>query len=158
MERLQQIWNHPLYRETMEKLILLEKDRVFCGHGPAHLLDVARLAWIMNLELELGYEKPVIYAAALLHDIGRVAEYQSGIPHEKGSRQIGARILPECGYQETETVLILDAVGSHRTPADEQNLNWLLYRADKQSRLCFVCPAEPMCDWPDEKKNMRIRG
>ena len=49
MERVNQIRNHPLYQEHMQKILKLEQDRIFCGHGPEHLLDVARLAWIMNL-------------------------------------------------------------------------------------------------------------
>ena len=137
MERLNQIWNHPLYRENLKKLSELERDRIFCGHGPEHLLDVARLAWIANLELGLGYEKPVVYAAALIHDIGRAMEYESGLSHEEGSRRLGARILPDCGYREEEQALILEAVANHRKAADRQDLNWLLYRADKGSRLCF---------------------
>lgn len=89
MERVNQIRNHPLYQEHMQKILKLEQDRIFCGHGPEHLLDVARLAWIMNLELGLGYDKTVVYAAALIHDIGRAMEYESGIFHEEGSRRLG---------------------------------------------------------------------
>ena len=31
------------------------------------------------------------------------------------------------------------------------------YRADKQSRLCFACPARDECRWDDSKKNLKIR-
>lgn len=158
MERVNRVWNHPLYRENMQEILKLEQDRIFCGHGPGHLLDVARLAWIMNLELELGYDKSVVYAAALVHDIGRAMEYQSGVSHEEGSRRLGAVILPDCGYREDEQKLILEAVASHRQITKRRDLNWLLYRADKMSRLCFACPAEKLCDWPAEKKNMEIKG
>lgn len=158
MERLNRIWNHPLYQENMHALLELEQDRVFCGHGPEHLLAVARLAWIMNLEQKLGYEKSVIYAAALIHDIGRAEEYRSGLSHEEGSRRLGLKILPACGYHEEEQALILEAAASHRKVSEKQDLNWLLYRADKMSRLCFACPAEKLCDWPAEKKNMEIKG
>lgn len=158
MERLNLIWTHPLYQENMQEILKLEQNRIFCGHGPEHLLDVARLAWMMNLEQKLGYEKAVVYAAALIHDIGRAMEYQSGLSHEEGSRRLGLKILPECGYDEGEQELILEAVASHRKETETQNLNWLLYRADKLSRLCFACPAEALCDWPAEKKNMEIKG
>lgn len=158
MERLNRIWNHPLFQENMQEILKLEQDRIYCGHGPEHLLDVARLAWMMNLEQELGYEKSAVYAAALIHDIGRAMEYQSGLSHEEGSRRLGAMILPDCGYREEEQKLILEAVASHRRITEKQNLNWLLYKADKMSRLCFACPAEKFCDWPAEKKNMEIIG
>lgn len=142
----------------MQEILKLERDRIFCGHGPEHLLDVARLAWIMNLELELGYEKSVVYAAALIHDIGRAMEYRSGLSHEEGSRRLGARILPDCGYGEEEQKLILEAVASHRKVTEKQDLNRILYRADKMSRLCLACRAEPLCDWSTEKKNMEVKG
>ena len=38
-----------------------------------HFLDVARLAWIAGLEQGLGLDKEIVYAAALLHDIGKQA-------------------------------------------------------------------------------------
>ena len=34
----------------------------------------------------------------------------------------------------------------------------LLYRADKASRMCLFCTAEPECNWSREKKNMTIRA
>lgn len=49
-----------------------KKDRIFCGHDMGHLLDVARLAWIFNLEANQEISKERIYAAALLHDIGGI--------------------------------------------------------------------------------------
>ena len=42
-----------------------------------HLLDVARLAWIFNLEANQEISKERIYAAALLHDIGRHIQYET---------------------------------------------------------------------------------
>ena len=37
-------------------------------------------------------------------------------------------------------------------------LTELLYRADKASRVCLFCAAEPECNWSPEKKNMRIKA
>ena len=50
MDRVNQIWNHPLYQNELNKLQLLETDREFCRHTPEHFLDVARLAYIRALE------------------------------------------------------------------------------------------------------------
>ena len=50
MDRINQIISHPLWRENMEKLRNLEKDRIYCRHGIDHLLDVARLSYIEVLE------------------------------------------------------------------------------------------------------------
>ncbi len=43
----------------------------YCRHGLEHLLDVARISYIQVLEDGLDYDENVLYAAALLHDIGK---------------------------------------------------------------------------------------
>ena len=78
MERIQAICNHPLWKESVEQIRILEQERIFCKHNPQHFLDVARLAWIENLEKNLEISKELIYAAAFLHDIGRHLQYQEG--------------------------------------------------------------------------------
>ena len=64
MERVNGILKDPLYRTCLSKIALFERDRIFCGHDMAHFLDVARLAYIFNLEENLGIEKEEIYTAA----------------------------------------------------------------------------------------------
>ena len=82
MERVNGILKDPLYRTCLSKIALFERDRIFCGHDMAHFLDVARLAYIFNLEENLGIEKEEIYTAALLHDVGRFVQYEDGTPHQ----------------------------------------------------------------------------
>ena len=77
----------------MEQIRVLEQDRIFCRHDTTHFLDVARIAYIENLENGLGLAKEEIYAAALLHDIGRHLQYTRGIPHEQASAMEAEGIL-----------------------------------------------------------------
>ena len=93
MKRVNAILAHPLYRECYTRLEELEKDRIFCRHQMTHLLDVARIAYISNMEQGLGIEKEVIYAAALLHDIGKYVQYEDGTPHEQSGEKIASEIL-----------------------------------------------------------------
>ena len=85
MERVNAICRHKLWRESVDEIARLEQDRAFCRHDRAHFLDVARLAYIENLERGLGVDKELIYAAALLHDVveqvcnERLAYYDSRI-------------------------------------------------------------------------------
>ena len=65
MERINRILSHPSYREYYGKLERLEKDRKFCRHQMGHLLDVARIACIRNLEEGLGLDKEIIYETAV---------------------------------------------------------------------------------------------
>lgn len=156
--RVQLIWEHPLFQEGLRANERMEQNRIFCRHGFEHLLDVARIAWIEDLESGAGVPKEMVYAAALLHDIGRHLQYTDQMPHHEASARIAEKILPECGFTPEETVQILHAILRHRdsTAKEDRGLAGLIYRADKRSRCCFACPAEAECDWDREKKNLAL--
>ncbi|MDF2511676.1 MAG: superfamily hydrolase [Herbinix sp.] len=158
LARYNLILNHPDYQEYLKKNEAAELNRSFCHHDLPHFLDVARIAYIMNLEQKLGYSKDIIYAIALLHDIGRWKQYTQNIPHDAASVELADPILIECNYQEEERKLILDAILSHRSlGVDENGLKEIIYKADKASRACFHCKASPDCNWSQEKKNLEIK-
>ena len=110
MERVNQICKHPLWVESVKKIQALEQQRIFCRHSIPHFLDVARLSWIENLEQGLGISKELIYAAAMLHDIGRHLQYTEQIPHDKGSAMLAEEILKDCGFTQEEQEQILSAI------------------------------------------------
>lgn len=161
MNRVNQILFHPKYQYALKQNAIWERDRQFCCHGIEHFLDVARLAWIHSLEQKLDVPKETIYAAALLHDIGRYQQYASDIPHEKASADLADEILPACGFSKEEQAQIRGAILGHRSKEDGESgsfgLDSLLYQADKMSRNCFACAARDACKWPREKMNMEIR-
>ena len=159
MNRVDRIIRHPEYLDAVKQVKEYEKTRIFCCHQPEHFLDVARIAYILNLEESLNIDKEIIYAAALLHDIGRYVHYEDGTPHEKASALIAPKILEDCGFDERERDIIVAAILAHRdwTVAQKTSLSSVIYRADKASRACFSCDAETLCDWKAEKKNLEIR-
>ena len=71
MERVNRILRHPRYADCLKQVRDCETGRIFCRHQMEHFLDVARIAYILNLEEGRGLAKDMIYAAALLHDCGR---------------------------------------------------------------------------------------
>ena len=156
MDRVNDILRHPVFSARLARLEALEQTRYFCRHGLPHLLDVARMMWIAALERQLPLSREVVYATALLHDLGRVEQIEAGIPHHQASAQLAARILPDAGFGEVEIAQIQAAIASHRSDGGENNLGQLLYWADKKSRACWMCPAKDECNWPDEKKNWEI--
>lgn len=164
MERVTRILSHPLYREQYARLQAAEKDRAFCRHTIGHFLDVARIMYIFCLEARdapgagAGTEKEIIYAAALLHDIGRFEQINAGTPHHTAGSRLAGIILPECGFTEEETARIKCAIEKHRREDSSGGdaLSRWLYRADKLSRNCFCCEAASCCNWPDAKKNHEI--
>jgi uncharacterized domain HDIG len=134
-----------------------EKDRIFCRHNIEHFMDVARIAYIMVLEKGLPINKEIIYAAALLHDIGRYMQYEIGIPHEKASADISQEILRVCGFNDVEIKEITEAILNHRKYNGEPDtFGGILYRSDKLSRACYSCSSKALCNWNSEKKNLKI--
>ena len=156
MKRINKIIHHPLFVNQMDRLTDLESERIFCRHDLQHLLDVARLMWIEVLEYQILLDREVVYATALLHDIGRVNQIEQGIPHDQASAELAARILPEAGFTPVEADTIIRAICAHRTNESADTLSQVLYRADKFSRTCWCCGATNQCKWADEKKNEGI--
>ena len=74
------IWKHPLFQSSFQRIQEWEKDRIYCRHGMEHFLDTARIAYIRSLEENIPVSKDQIYAAALLHDIGKWQQYEDGTP------------------------------------------------------------------------------
>lgn len=158
MQRVDRIYRHPRYQECLKRNKSAEESRIYCHHDMQHFLDVARLAWIYNLEQGLQLEKEVVYAAALLHDIGRFRQYEEGIGHDIASAELASEMLPEAGFDEKERKEICDAILNHcEHPSEEKrNLAKALHWADKKSRRCYECTAKESCHWKEEKKNLNL--
>ncbi|WP_080655198.1 HD domain-containing protein [Butyrivibrio fibrisolvens] len=174
ISRCQLIYDHSLYQAELVKIAGYESDRIFCRHTFEHFMDVARIAYIMSLEKEYKLSKEIIYAAALLHDIGRARQYEDGTPHDKAGAEIADKILSDCGFSDDERNMIVAAIISHRGSIHESNihksdkysediknivatiLSTIIYKADKASRQCFRCNAQKECNWSMEKRNLKI--
>ena len=50
MKRVNQIIKHPDYMDALKQVKKYEASRIFCRHQVEHFLDVARIAYILNLE------------------------------------------------------------------------------------------------------------
>lgn len=151
MERINLLLTSSLYRDYLGMVEEKEKDRIFCRHGFSHSLDVARLCWIFLLEIGQPYERDVVYAAALLHDLGRCQEDSAAADtacHAVRSAQLAGPILAAAGYSLPEQKLITGAIAEHRNNEGAvfaSSLSYCLSRADKYSRLCSGCPAAAAC-------------
>ena len=155
MENINIILNNKEYKQALEKLSEYEKNREFCNHTIEHFIDVSRIAYIMVLEEKLNVSKEVIYAIGLLHDIGRVKQYEEGIHHDIASVEMSKEILKETSFTDKEINIILNGIANHRKESDNK-VEEIIYKADKLSRQCFNCKAEKECYWSSEKKNFKI--
>lgn len=158
MERVRKIMEHKDFLHYLEEIEKLEENRIFCCHGIGHLLDVARISYIFLLESGVVLEKDIVYGTALLHDIGKIEQYQRGTPHEKAGVRLAYPVLKSCGYREDEISLILGAIWNHRFGKEDEShkLYESIHRADKWSRNCMYCKVREQCNWREEEKNDQL--
>lgn len=169
MERVDKIMKHPLFQQCREVIDQAEVNRIYCKHNLEHSLDVARIAYILNLEEKESLEKELIYAMALVHDLGRSEEYINGTNHHVAGAEIAKQLLEECGFSAKEIHMVCQAVAAHKswsdaghdTNAEEQQrtveyCKKLLYRADKLSRNCYDCSASKTCYWDENIRNHQV--
>jgi putative nucleotidyltransferase with HDIG domain len=154
MERLNAVIQHKSFREILFRLEECEREREYCCHGIEHLLAVARTAYALSLERGATVEKDLLYAAALLHDIGRLAQYEEGIPHEEAGVSLARDILQDTAFSEEEKACILECVRCHHARRfGGTSVPDLIFEADKRSRPCYLCKMVSSCKWLDERKN-----
>ena len=165
MELTNRILVNKGYRDRLREIGDFEADRVFCRHDMEHFLDVARIAYALNLERGYGLSKDMIYAAALLHDIGRAEEYRTGRSHDEAGADIAEVVLVECDATAEHIRVIKEAIQTHRghdigglfaKDGKGDFLSRLIKEADKLSRPCFDCEVSSQCKWPEEKKNNKL--
>ncbi len=158
MERYQKVATHKKVNEYVEKIALAEENRIFCHHDWDHFLAVARIAYIFVLEQKLDISKDIVYATAFLHDIGKLEQYERGIPHEIESAILAEGILGDCGYDDDEIRMITRAILHHRVYEESYGkFEKIIYQADKLSRPCKGCKARTLCNWQEEKKNLGVQ-
>lgn len=154
--RINLILTHNNFKKYLSKNSEYEKHRKFCVHNLEHFLAVARIAYIIVLEKKLDIKKDIIYASALLHDIGRWQQYELGISHSEASSKLSIDILKDCKFRPNEIAAITEAIKNHRESNNASSLSYILYKSDKLSRNCFNCKAHNECNWNHHKKNLNI--
>lgn len=155
MNRFNSILKDEKYNEYLHKTYEYEIERKFCRHNLEHFFDVARIAYVLNLEQNLGIDKEIIYTTAILHDIGRFVQYEDGTPHEQASWDLGKEFLKKYDFSKDECDLIKKGILGHRNSKGE-GFAHIMYEADKRSRMCLTCKAADECNWSSQKKNLDI--
>ena len=147
-----------LFRSRMDEINKAEENRKFCRHGMNHLLNVARIGSLVAKDEGIEIGRDIIYATALLHDIGRWSELEKTMDHSEAGAVYAEDILRRAGYSDAEISEIVYAIRCHGEDTEKKNsLAWLLYKADKMSRNCFNCNVSDKCFWDEDKKNLYIK-
>lgn len=156
MNRVNRILNNKLFKSYLKIINEYEKERIFCLHNIDHFLSVARIMTIQAMQDGISIEHDILYAVALLHDIGRAFEYQNGLDHSHAGALIAIEILDSCLYNSDEITIISSAILNHNNKEEKNYLHHLLRYADRLSRNCFLCSAKDKCNWPENKKNRGV--
>lgn len=152
--RVNRIIGHPLFKEYSLRNAQAEEKRMFCKHGFDHGLAVARIAYIYLLEEKSLFvdkngllSKEVIYAAAILHDLGRWDEYAGGEDHALIGAELVQPILKESGFSPIEIETISQGIREHRLDPDQDIslLGRALAIADDWARDCRSCKSQAEC-------------
>ena len=159
MDRVNKIIKNSDYQKFLNELQKIEENRKFCRHNLSHFLDVARIASIINLQTNAQINPEHIYAAALLHDIGRAQPNFNETSHAAVSAKLSEKILRDCCFSELEINYILDAIIKHgnKNFNNVKNLSEILSVADKLSRPCYMCAMQESCFWSLEQKNLELK-
>lgn len=159
MKRVEHLLKDALYIDYMKKNTDEENIIKYCQHGLQHHIDVARIAYILVLENnDLNYfvkssgvsgklaAKECIYAAGLLHDIGKWNEYKTGIDHASYGAILAHEILPRTFFTPMEIEMICRAIYEHRNISRDMSfLGERIHRADNLSRVCSQCEERAIC-------------
>lgn len=159
MERLNAILRDRTYQEFVKRNQELEQSRVSCCHTFEHMLDVARIVYVLMLEdrafidwlhsehiEDANVGRELIYTVALLHDIGRWEEYETGESHALISGRYAEVLMEKHGYTAQEIKLAVVAIQEHRSSCTPTTiLSSYIQRADKLSRLCLCCDVQELC-------------
>lgn len=159
MKRIELLMKDPLYQEYLQRNTTTEEEHLYCKHDLQHMIDVARICYILVLEhgdldffiTEAGLTsrlaaKEVIYAAGLLHDVGKWQEYRTGTDHAAYGARISRDILNHALFNENEISIITQAIYEHRNVSRDMSfLGEKVHRADNLSRVCFRCEARDNC-------------
>jgi putative nucleotidyltransferase with HDIG domain len=146
IERIDLLLKHPRYFFYLSENSNREQKRRYCRHDWQHMRDVARIAYILAMEEKVLLGRDIIYAAGLLHDIGRWKEYDTGEDHAVVSAVLAREILDCAGYSGIECELILRAIQEHRRVSSGSSpLGQLICRADDLSRPCLMCDVKADC-------------
>lgn len=173
MKRIELLLKDELYQENLSLNMREEQEQRYCLHDFQHHLDVSRIAYILVLENnDFNYfikdnglsgklaAKELIYAAGLLHDIGKWKEHQEGVDHALLGSRLAREILPRVFFKPHEVEIIARAIYEHSNISKDMSfLGERLHRADNLSRisnlslLCSECSYRNLCS---KVKNMEI--
>ncbi|RDE10748.1 MAG: phosphohydrolase [Candidatus Thorarchaeota archaeon] len=99
-----------------EKLEKFVKQSLAVNAAGAHTYDHIMRVYLLAkmIGTGIGADMRVLGAAALLHDVGRPRETETGVSHSILSGEMSREVLIAAGYTQDEVKQIDDAIRTHR--------------------------------------------
>jgi len=155
-DKIKAILEHEEFIKRNKLIDMYEVDRKFCLHNLQHFLDTSRLTYILVLEnnqykklfpgRDIEEVKELVYAAGLLHDLGRVEQYLEGTDHALVSSKIAKDIMEDVGFAVENIEIVSQAIGEHREYSEtNSSFGKKLYEGDKLTRQCQSCKVFDEC-------------
>ena len=172
LERVEKIKNDLFYLKCLSLNDLKERGRQFCRHDYQHMVLVSEISYKMIME-DQGMERfiinegltgfsqarDIIYAAGLLHDIGRWRQYENGDDHALAGADMSIAVLERAGFTPKEIQITTRAIGEHRRAGPGASyLGRVLCLADDLSRPCPTCQARPECYKAESMDSIREKN
>jgi uncharacterized protein len=100
------------YREIEEFV----REKMKGNSGGAHAFNHVKRVYALSIKIgkEMGANLKILGAAALLHDVGRPKERETGVSHSILSGEISHEILLKVRYDAEEIKSVVDAIRTHR--------------------------------------------
>lgn len=170
--RIEVVRKDPFYLDCLSLNGERERDRLFCRHDYRHVVLVSQISCkiikqtcglntFIKTEGLNGIKSAleVVYAAGLLHDMGRWLQYDTGEDHALAGSVIAAGVLKRAGFSEREALVITRAIREHRKALPGQSyLGRVLCLADDLSRPCGSCSARLDCYKYEYMENIKKRN
>lgn len=101
---------------SKSKIIDFVQEKLSGSNSGAHTFDHTMRVYALSMQIGEGLPISirVLQAAALLHDVGRPRESETGLSHSILSGEMSKPLLQELAYTESEIEQILDAIRTHR--------------------------------------------
>ena len=91
--------------------------KIFTGtERGAHTYDHTKRVYVIAIKIgeTLGANLRILSVAALLHDVGRPFEKETGISHAIQSGVMSRQVLRNLGYNESEIEQVIQVIRTHR--------------------------------------------
>ncbi|TXT56487.1 MAG: Ribonuclease Y [Candidatus Thorarchaeota archaeon] len=101
---------------VLSKIDEFVKEKFDSYSQGAHAYDHSRRVFSIAKKIgeSMGADMKILLSAALLHDIGRIRERETGVSHSIISGKMSTKFLDSIGFSKREIEMVKDAIRTHR--------------------------------------------